>query len=83
MTDLGEGKTLNSKDNGSKGVNAENKSYYSMGNSNPEHICQQNDSMAKQYCSLMKEHGDINGTAQLHKLVEYHRKKKNLSYPMV
>ena len=40
-----------------------------MGNRNSEGIFHQNDSMAKEYCSLIGEHTDIN---------EYFNEKENL-----
>ena len=54
-----------------------------MGNSNSEEMCQQNVSMAKEYCGFVEERGDVNGRVQPLKLVEYHSKKETSLYPAV
>ena len=47
-----------------------------MNSTNSEGICLQNDSMAKEYCGLVEEQGDINRRAQLLKLVDYLSEKE-------
>ena len=54
------------------------KTCYLMGKSNSGGTCQQNDSMAKEYCGLTEEHGDVIRTEQPLTLVEYHDEKENI-----
>ena len=65
------------------GVNPDNKSCYSMSSSNSEGIKQQNDSMAKEICGLVKEHNNVLVKAQPAKKVMDHNEKKNSLYPDV
>ena len=51
-----------------------------MGSNNPEGRCQKNNSMAKEYSSLVAKHG--NGRAQLF-MLEYHSEKENSLYPVM
>ena len=63
-------------------MNPDYKSCCCMGSSNSEGICQQNDNMAKEYCGLIEEPGNLDRRPQPFKLEEYHREKES-SYPTV
>ena len=54
-----------------------------MGSSNSESIWQLNESMAKEYCDLGKEHGHVSCWTQPLKLVEYYSEEENSFYLVV
>ena len=51
--------------------------------SSSEVICQQSDSMAKGYSSLMEKYGDVNGRVQPIKFLKNRRVKETFLYPVV